>query len=56
MVKFDGEKTKFGPFWAEFSSCVDKGSESSRIKMLRLESRLVGKVAHACVLFIYKTG
>ena len=46
MVKFDGDETKFDPFWAEISSCVDKGSESSGIKMLRLESCLVGKVAH----------
>ena len=47
MVKFDEDKTKFDPFWAEISSCVDKGSESSGIKVLRLESCSVGKVAHA---------
>ena len=45
VPKFNGNKTKFKRFWTAFSNCVDKGCESSEIKMLRLESCLVGKVA-----------
>lgn len=45
VPKFNGDKTKFERFWTAFSNCVDKGSESSEIKMLRLESCLVGKAA-----------
>ena len=44
---FDGDQTIFDSFWAVFSSCVDKGSESSGIQVLRLESCLVEKVADA---------
>ena len=42
VPKFNGDKTKFERFWTAFSNCVDKGCESSEIKMLRLESCLVG--------------
>ena len=51
VPKFNGDKTKFERFWTAFSNCVDKGCESSEIKMLRLdivnglESCLVGKAA-----------
>ena len=45
LPKFSGDKTKFERFWTAFSNCVDKGYESSEIKMLRLESCLVGKAA-----------
>ena len=44
---FDGDQTIFDSFWAVFSSCVDKGSKSSGIQMLRLESCLIEKVADA---------
>ena len=45
VPKFNGDKTKFERFWTAFSNCVDKGGKSSEIKMLRLESCLVGKAA-----------
>ena len=45
VPKFNGDKTKFERFWAAFSNCVDKGPESPQMKMLRLESCLVGKAA-----------
>ena len=45
VPKFNGDKTKFERFWTAFSNCVDKGCESSEIKMLRLESCLLGKAA-----------
>ena len=45
VPKFNGDKTKSERFWTAFSNCVDKGCESSEIKMLRLESCLVGKAA-----------
>ena len=45
VPKFNGDKTKFERFWTAFSNCVDKGCESSKIKMLRLESCLLGKAA-----------
>ena len=45
VPKFNEDKTKFERFWTAFSNCVDKGCESSKIKMLRLESCLVGKTA-----------
>ena len=45
VPKFNGDKTKFERFWTAFSNCMDKGYESSEIKMLRLESSLVATAA-----------
>jgi len=53
VPQFNGDKTKFECFWTAFSNFVDKGCESSEIKMLRLESCLMGKAADTLEGFDY---
>ena len=45
IPKFSDDKKEYQSWWAAFSSCVDETNLSTQLKMLRLESCLVGEAA-----------